>query len=85
MMGQERARTISHIRSPSIIFPPSWPATQVKQRDLITWLLAHDPASRPSADTVLASPLMPAEHKTPAEYAKAISSKFRLYSMQGGR
>lgn len=75
MMGQERAQTINGLRSPATVFPPSWPAQREKQELLITWLLAHDPSSRPGADTVLASPLMPVELKTPAEHSRAIASK----------
>ena len=75
MMGQERAQTINGLRSPATVFPPSWPTQREKQERLITWLLAHDPSSRPGADTVLASPLMPVELKTPAEHSRAIASK----------
>ena len=75
MMGQERAQTINGLRSPAIIIPPSWPAHREKQEQLITWLLAHDPSSRPGADTVLASALMPVELKTPAEHSRAIASE----------
>jgi hypothetical protein len=74
-MGQERAQTINGIRSIATVFPPSWPTQREKQQQLITWLLAHDPSSRPGADTVLASPLMPVELKTPAEHSRAIASE----------
>jgi serine/threonine protein kinase len=75
MMGQERMKTITDLRSPSITFPASWPANRPNQRKLLEWLLDHDPSARPTADMVLASPLMPMELKSPAEYSKAIASK----------
>jgi serine/threonine protein kinase len=81
MMGHERAQAINKIRSPDIGFPPSWPTGREKQHQLINWLLAHDPSSRPSADTVLASPLMPIELKTPAELSKAIASTYLVRSL----
>lgn len=80
MMGQERVKTINGLRSPSTVFPASWPSHREKQEQLIAWLLAHDPSSRPGADTVLASPLMPVELKTPAEHSKAIASRCLLTS-----
>jgi translation initiation factor 2-alpha kinase 4 len=56
----ERIYVIEDIRKPEIIFPSGWPSARVRQRNIITWLLQHEPASRPTALELSQSDLMPA-------------------------
>ncbi|KAF9561509.1 other/PEK/GCN2 protein kinase [Agrocybe pediades] len=57
--GAERIRVLEDLRKPAIIFPPTWDPHRSRQREIITWLLQHDPAKRPTALELSQSPLMP--------------------------
>ncbi|XP_075049500.1 eIF-2-alpha kinase GCN2 [Mixophyes fleayi] len=58
--SSERISVLSMLRQPSIVFPNDFekPETE-KQRKVITWLLNHDPASRPTAMELLKCDLLP--------------------------
>ncbi|XP_071971670.1 eIF-2-alpha kinase GCN2 [Engystomops pustulosus] len=58
--SSERISVLSMLRQPSIAFPNDFekPETE-KQRKVITWLLNHDPASRPTAMELLKCDLLP--------------------------
>ncbi|XP_069805536.1 eIF-2-alpha kinase GCN2 isoform X1 [Dendropsophus ebraccatus] len=58
--SSERISVLSMLRQPSIIFPNDFetPETE-KQRKVITWLLNHDPATRPTAMELLKCDLLP--------------------------
>ncbi|XP_075700939.1 eIF-2-alpha kinase GCN2 [Rhinoderma darwinii] len=58
--SSERISVLSMLRQPSIVFPNDFekPETE-KQRKVITWLLNHDPATRPTAMELLKCDLLP--------------------------
>jgi serine/threonine protein kinase len=56
----ERVYVIEDIRKPEIIFPSGWPTNRHRQKSIITWLLQHDPAKRPTALELSQSSLIPA-------------------------
>ncbi|KAM5129109.1 eIF-2-alpha kinase GCN2 isoform 2-T2 [Mantella aurantiaca] len=58
--SSERISVLSMLRQSSIVFPYDFenPETE-KQRKVITWLLNHDPASRPTAMELLKCDLLP--------------------------
>ncbi|KAI0029609.1 kinase-like domain-containing protein [Vararia minispora EC-137] len=57
--GAERIRVIEDLRKPSIIFPQGWDPKRTRQREIIAWLLQHDPDNRPTALELSQSSLMP--------------------------
>ncbi|TFK47428.1 Serine/threonine-protein kinase [Heliocybe sulcata] len=57
--GAERIAVIEMLRKPEIIFPSGWDPHRVRQREIIHWLLQHDPNERPSALELSQSPLLP--------------------------
>ncbi|KAF8959858.1 kinase-like domain-containing protein [Flammula alnicola] len=57
--GAERIAVLEDLRKPSIIFPTGWDVHRVRQREIITWLLQHEPDKRPSALELSQSPLLP--------------------------
>ncbi|KAA1478685.1 Serine/threonine-protein kinase [Dentipellis sp. KUC8613] len=57
--GAERIAVIEDLRKPEIFFPGDWDPTRTRQRQIITWLLQHDPAHRPTALELSQSNLMP--------------------------
>ncbi|KAJ3517042.1 hypothetical protein NLJ89_g752 [Agrocybe chaxingu] len=58
--GVERIVVLEDLRKPPIIFPSGWDPTRTRQKDIITWLLQHDPQKRPTAFELSQSPLLPA-------------------------
>ncbi|KAM3917996.1 eIF-2-alpha kinase GCN2 [Leptodactylus fuscus] len=58
--SSERISVLSMLRQPSIVFPNDFekPETE-KQKKVLTWLLNHDPASRPTAMELLKCDLLP--------------------------
>ncbi|KAF9457367.1 kinase-like domain-containing protein [Collybia nuda] len=58
--GAERIAVIEDIRKPGIFFPPGWDPHRSRQREIITWLLQHNPDDRPSAVELSQSALLPA-------------------------
>ncbi len=73
--AMERVHILNALRQPSIAFPASWPAGQSpSQREIVTWLLRHDPALRPPATQLLGSPLLPST-KQKEFYDAAIAGK----------
>ncbi|PPQ98103.1 hypothetical protein CVT26_003273 [Gymnopilus dilepis] len=59
--GAERIAVLEDLRKPSIIFPSTWDPNRTRQKDIITWLLQHDPDKRPSALELSQSSLMPSD------------------------
>nr|XP_033809126.1 eIF-2-alpha kinase GCN2 [Geotrypetes seraphini] len=58
--ASERISVLSQLRQPSIIFPEDFdPLKNEKQRLVVTWLLNHDPAFRPTAMELLKSEHLP--------------------------
>ncbi|KAI9461114.1 hypothetical protein HD554DRAFT_2206776 [Boletus coccyginus] len=57
--GAERIAVIEDLRKPEVYFPRDWQAHRTKQKDIISWLLHHDPAKRPSALELSQSSLLP--------------------------
>lgn len=58
--GSERIAVLEDLRKPSIIFPVSWDPHRKSQKEIIIWLLQHNPDRRPTALQLLQSPLLPA-------------------------
>ncbi|KDR70022.1 hypothetical protein GALMADRAFT_255390 [Galerina marginata CBS 339.88] len=57
--GAERIAVLEDLRRPAIIFPPTWDPTRIRQKEIITWLLQHDPNKRPTALELSQSSLLP--------------------------
>lgn len=58
--GMERVKVLSDLRKPEIKFPEDLPKVKRKScTRLISWLLHHDPHSRPTTTDILKSPLLP--------------------------
>lgn len=57
--GAERIAVLEDLRKPQIIFPAGWEPHRARQREIINWLLQHDPNARPSALELSQSPLLP--------------------------
>ncbi|KAI9060398.1 Serine/threonine-protein kinase [Trametes sanguinea] len=55
----ERWDVLRQLRLPTINFPSDWDPRRTKQREIITWLLQHDPDKRPTALELSQSPLLP--------------------------
>ncbi|KAG8961816.1 hypothetical protein FRC03_004923 [Tulasnella sp. 419] len=58
----ERVHVIQRLRLPSIIFPDEWEGKE-RQRNIITLLLQHNPALRPSAMELLNKNLLPEQEE----------------------
>ncbi|XP_065542743.1 eIF-2-alpha kinase GCN2 isoform X2 [Lathamus discolor] len=58
--ASERIFVLSQLRLPTIVFPKDFDeVSHAKQRSVITWLLNHDPAARPTAMELLKSEHLP--------------------------
>ncbi|PFH46932.1 hypothetical protein AMATHDRAFT_7250 [Amanita thiersii Skay4041] len=57
--GAERIAVIEDLRKPGIFFPPTWDPQRTRQREIITWLLQHEPDDRPTALELSQSSLLP--------------------------
>lgn len=57
--GAERIAVLDGIRKPGIYFPTDWEIRRSRQRQIITWLLQHNPNDRPTALELSQSPLLP--------------------------
>ncbi|KAH7923751.1 Serine/threonine-protein kinase [Leucogyrophana mollusca] len=57
--GAERIAVIEDLRKPEVYFPRDWNNHRTRQKQIIAWLLRHDPADRPSALELSQSPLLP--------------------------
>ncbi|KAF9218926.1 Serine/threonine-protein kinase [Gyrodon lividus] len=57
--GAERITVIEDLRKPEVYFPRDWGAHRTRQKQIISWLLRHDPAERPSALELSQSSLLP--------------------------
>ncbi|XP_031449564.1 eIF-2-alpha kinase GCN2 isoform X1 [Phasianus colchicus] len=58
--ASERIFVLGQLRLPSILFPQDFDEVKhAKQRSVITWLLNHDPAARPTAVELLKSEHLP--------------------------
>lgn len=55
--GAERVAVLQQLRQPEIIFPSDF--DRPAQKKIITWLLQHDPANRPTAAELFQSSLLP--------------------------
>ncbi|TRM58463.1 hypothetical protein BD626DRAFT_573474 [Schizophyllum amplum] len=55
----ERIAIISNLRRPEVVFPTEWDQRRERQRQIITWLLQHDPDDRPNAVELSESNLLP--------------------------
>ncbi|KAG7085469.1 hypothetical protein E1B28_003030 [Marasmius oreades] len=58
--ASERIFVLEHLRKPEILFPDSWNPNLSRQRQIITWLLQHEPDARPTALELSQSNLLPA-------------------------
>ena len=83
--NMERVHILNALRQPSITFPPAWPKdAKPKEREIVEWLLRHDPNMRPKAEQLLASPLLPAREKQKEFYDNAIPG-MQLVVMEGNK
>ncbi|KZT71101.1 Serine/threonine-protein kinase [Daedalea quercina L-15889] len=57
--GAERIAVLEDLRKPGIFFPTSWQPHRARQRQIITWLLQHNPNDRPTALELSQSSLLP--------------------------
>ncbi|KAI0954220.1 hypothetical protein AcV7_007513 [Taiwanofungus camphoratus] len=57
--GAERIAVLEDLRKPGIFFPASWEPHRARQRQIITWLLQHNPNDRPTALELSQSSLLP--------------------------
>ncbi|OCH91731.1 Serine/threonine-protein kinase [Obba rivulosa] len=57
--GAERIAVLEDLRKPGIFFPSGWEPHRARQRQIITWLLQHNPDDRPTALELSQSPLLP--------------------------
>ena len=72
--AMERVQCLTAIRQPSITFPTAWPlGEKPNQREIINWLLRHNPINRPQAEQLLASQLLPSAEKQKDYYDTAIA------------
>lgn len=70
----ERVHILTALRQPSMTFPSGWSANQKpNQREIVKWLLRHDPVLRPLATQLLANPLLPSPEKQKEYYDTAIA------------
>ncbi|KAI9637172.1 kinase-like domain-containing protein [Dioszegia hungarica] len=68
----ERAQILTAIRLPSVTFPPTW-VEKADQKKIVTMLLQHDPAMRPTAGQLLRDPLLPNPERDQQKYDEAIT------------
>lgn len=61
--GMERVYTINDLRRPTIDFPKDFPHDKSVEKKIIHQLLNHNPGSRPSADDLLQSGLLPVKEQ----------------------
>jgi translation initiation factor 2-alpha kinase 4 len=73
--SMERSITLSALRSANMVFPSNWPIDKSDQREIVTWLLRHDPVMRPRAAQLLTSPLLPSPEKQKEYYDTAIAGE----------
>ncbi|KAF9065023.1 kinase-like domain-containing protein [Rhodocollybia butyracea] len=57
--GSERISVLERLRKREVHFPTDWDPLRTRQREIINWLLQHEPDQRPSAIELSQSPLMP--------------------------
>ncbi|KAJ4467220.1 kinase-like domain-containing protein [Lentinula aciculospora] len=57
--GSERIFVLERLRKTDIQFPATWDPLRTRQREIISWLLQHEPDHRPSAIELSQSSLMP--------------------------
>ncbi|KAI6125176.1 kinase-like domain-containing protein [Pisolithus croceorrhizus] len=57
--GAERIVVIEDLRKPEVYFPREWDQHRARQKQIISWLLRHDPAERPTALELSQSSLLP--------------------------
>ncbi|KAI9457648.1 kinase-like domain-containing protein [Lactarius psammicola] len=57
--GAERIAVIEDLRKKDVIFPDDWDAHRTRQRQIISWLLRHNPDERPAALELSQSNLLP--------------------------
>ncbi|KAI6046986.1 kinase-like domain-containing protein [Pisolithus marmoratus] len=57
--GAERIAVIEDLRKPEVYFPRDWDQHRARQRQIISWLLRHDPAERPTALELSQSSFLP--------------------------
>ncbi|CCJ29957.1 unnamed protein product [Pneumocystis jirovecii] len=58
--SMERIKTILNLRDPNIIFPLKFPSNKFSnQKHIISWLLQHDPKTRPTSFQLLRCDMLP--------------------------
>jgi eukaryotic translation initiation factor 2-alpha kinase 4 len=73
----ERIQVIQRLRLPAIIFPEEWEGRE-RQKTIITRLLQHNPAARPSALELSNSNLLPEQEED--AYFEEARRKIREHS-----
>ncbi|PWN30222.1 hypothetical protein BDZ90DRAFT_229240 [Jaminaea rosea] len=82
--GMERVLRLRALRQPSVEFPPSWPTTLSKERDVVKWLCTHSPEERPSPLGLLQSELLPPrlEDESVQETLRLVTDPSSVYHLQ---
>ncbi|KAI0051565.1 Serine/threonine-protein kinase [Auriscalpium vulgare] len=57
--GAERIAVIEELRKLDVLFPQDWEPHRTRQKQIIVWLLQHDPERRPTALELSQSSLLP--------------------------
>jgi translation initiation factor 2-alpha kinase 4 len=71
--AMERASILNALRLKTIEFPSNFPSELSTQREIVTWLLQHEPTLRPKAAQLLSSTLLPSPEKQKEYYVSALA------------
>lgn len=82
--GMERVHLLRNLRLASVEFPPAWPSNLVKEKDVVSWLVTHNPEERPSPLQLLRSDLLPPrlEDESVQETLRLVTDSSSVYHLQ---
>lgn len=80
----ERVQQLRNLRLPSVEFPTDWPSDLSKERQVIQWLVDHDPSKRPTPLELLKSDLLPPrlEDEAVQETLRLVTDASSVYHLQ---